>query len=48
MRNPARKALYCLIAALAGAALVWFGVAREQRIGDDWTAIATFALTRRG
>lgn len=39
MRNPARKALYCLLAVLAGAALVWFGVAREQRIGEDWSSI---------
>jgi hypothetical protein len=39
MRNPARKALYCLLAALAGAALVWFGALRQQRIGEDWTAI---------
>jgi hypothetical protein len=39
MRNPARKALYCLLALLAGAALVWFGAVREQRIGEDWTAI---------
>jgi len=40
MRNPARKALYCLIALLAGAALIWFGAGREQRIGEHWTAIA--------
>lgn len=39
MRNPARKAVYCLIAVLAGAALVWFGVGREQRIGEHWTSI---------
>jgi hypothetical protein len=38
VRNPARKALYCLIAFLAGAALVWFGALREQRIGEDWTS----------
>jgi hypothetical protein len=40
MRNPARKALYCLIAVLAGAALIWFGAGREQRIGEHWTSIA--------
>ena len=39
MRNPARKALYCLLAFLAGSALVWFGALREQRIGEDWTSI---------
>lgn len=40
MRNPARKALYFLLALIAGAGLVWFGAVREQRIGEDWTAIA--------
>jgi hypothetical protein len=44
MRNPARKALYFLLAGLAGAALVWFGAAREQRMGEDWTAIAPIFL----
>ena len=44
MRNPARKALYCLIALLAGAALIWFGAGREQRVGEDWTAIVPIAL----
>ncbi len=44
MRNPARKALYCLLALLAGAALIWFGAAREQRVGESWTAIAPLAL----
>lgn len=39
MRNPAGKALYCLIAVIAGAALIWFGAGREQRVGEDWTAI---------
>ena len=44
MRNPARKALYCLLALLAGAALIWFGASRQQRIGDDWTSLAPIAL----
>jgi hypothetical protein len=44
MRNPARTALYWLIAVLAGAASVWFGAAREQRIGEDWTAIVPIFL----
>lgn len=39
MRDPARKALYYLLALLAGAGLIWFGAAREQRIGEHWTAI---------
>ena len=39
MRNPARKALHCLLACLAGAGLVWIGAMREQRIGEHWTAI---------
>ncbi|HYG46841.1 MAG TPA: hypothetical protein VD846_02770 [Allosphingosinicella sp.] len=44
MRNPARKALYCFLALLAGAALIWFGADREQRIGEHWTAIVPLAL----
>jgi hypothetical protein len=44
VRDPARKALYFLLAGLAGAALVWFGAAREQRIGEDWTAIVPILL----
>jgi hypothetical protein len=39
VRNPARKALYCLVAVIAGAAMVWFGAVRQQRIGEDWSAI---------
>jgi hypothetical protein len=44
VRDPARKALYFLLAGLAGAALVWFGAEREQRIGEDWTAITPILL----
>lgn len=44
MRNPARKALYCLLALLAGAALIWFGALRHERIGEDWGSIAALAL----
>jgi hypothetical protein len=44
MRNPARKALYCFLAVLAGVALIRFGAAREQRIGEHWSAIAPVAL----
>jgi hypothetical protein len=40
MRNPARKALYCLLALLAGAGLIWFGAGRQARIGEHWTSIA--------
>ncbi|MEA3052467.1 MAG: hypothetical protein QOG72_1370 [Sphingomonadales bacterium] len=39
MRNPARKALYHLLALVAGSALIWFGILREQRIGEDWSSI---------
>lgn len=39
MRNPVRKALYCLLALLAAAALTRLGIGREQSIGEDWTAI---------
>ncbi|MGZ8285865.1 MAG: hypothetical protein ACXW27_15510 [Allosphingosinicella sp.] len=44
MRNPARKALYCLTALLAGAALIWFGASRHQRAGEDWTSIVPLVL----
>lgn len=44
MRDPPRKALYCLLALLAGAGLVAFGAAREARIGEDWTAIAPIVV----
>lgn len=44
MRNPARKALYCLIALLAGAALIRFGAMREGRTGEHWTAIVPLVL----
>jgi hypothetical protein len=44
MRNPARKALYCLAALLAGSALIWFGALRHERIGEDWASIVALAL----
>lgn len=44
MRNPARKALYCLFALVAGAALIRFGFGREQRIGDHWSSIVPIFL----
>lgn len=44
MRNPARKALYCLLALLAGAGLIWFGASREQRIGEHWSAVVPLAV----
>jgi hypothetical protein len=44
MRDPARKALYCLLAVLAGAALIWFGALRHTRIGEDWSSIVALAL----
>jgi hypothetical protein len=44
MRNPARKALYCLLALLAGAVLIWFGASRHERMGEDWGSIAALAL----
>lgn len=40
MRNPGRKALYCLLATLAGAALIWFGASRYERVGPDWISYA--------
>lgn len=44
MRNPARKALYCLAALLAGAALIRFGALRHERIGEDWASLGALAL----
>ncbi|HET9638843.1 MAG TPA: hypothetical protein VFP12_06520 [Allosphingosinicella sp.] len=38
MRNPGRKALYCLLALIAGTALIWFGALRHERLGEDWTS----------
>lgn len=39
MRNPAGKALYCLLALAASAGLIWLGLGRESRIGEHWTSI---------
>lgn len=44
MRNPARKALYCLIALVVGAALVWLGALRQLRVGEDWVSIGAAFL----
>jgi hypothetical protein len=42
--TPPARPLYFLLAALAGAGLVWFGAAREQRIGEHMTAIVPLLL----
>jgi hypothetical protein len=39
MRNPARKALYFLIAVLAGSGLIWFGAEQHERVGEDWSSV---------
>ncbi|HEX9963887.1 MAG TPA: hypothetical protein VGB04_02775 [Allosphingosinicella sp.] len=44
MRNPGRKAVYCGLALSAAAALVLLGIAREERLGEDMTALAPLAL----
>lgn len=44
MRNPARKALYCLLALIAGVALIRFGALRLERIEEDVPAVAAIAL----
>ncbi len=44
MRNPARKALYCLLLVLASAALIAFGAWREQSLDEDWTAVGPILL----
>ena len=38
MRNPARKALYLLVAVLVGSALIWFGAERHERVGEGWSS----------
>lgn len=43
MRNPGRKALYCLVALLAGAALIRFGALRQERGIEDWASVAALA-----
>ncbi|HEX8214463.1 MAG TPA: hypothetical protein VF582_03210 [Allosphingosinicella sp.] len=44
MRNPARKALYCLLALAAGVALVRLGVTHELRVGEHWTSIVPLLI----
>lgn len=39
MRNPARHALYCLLALVASAGLVRLGFGGEARTGEHWTSI---------
>jgi hypothetical protein len=43
MRNPGRKALYCLLALAAGTALIRFGALRHEPSGGDWMAVAAIA-----
>lgn len=38
MRNPARKALYLLVAVLTGSALIWIGIDRYERFGESWSS----------
>lgn len=42
MRNPARKALYCFLAVVAGVASIWFGAEREPV--QHWSATVPIAL----
>ncbi|HEX8621752.1 MAG TPA: hypothetical protein VF718_07245 [Allosphingosinicella sp.] len=44
MRNPARKALYLLLAVLAGSALIWIGIERYERIGESWSSTGPILL----
>jgi hypothetical protein len=44
MRNPARKTLYCLIALLLSAALIWFGAVRLERLKEDWPGVGAAVL----
>lgn len=43
MRNPGRKALYCLLALVAGAALIILGALRLERGIEDWASVAAIA-----
>jgi hypothetical protein len=38
MRNPARKAVYLLVAVLVGSALIWVGIERHERVGEGWSS----------
>lgn len=44
MRNPARKALYCLILVLVSAGLIWFGIERYETIGENWGSAGPMML----
>jgi hypothetical protein len=44
MRNPGRKALYCLLALLVGVALIRFGAVRLERMEEDWPGVGALAL----
>lgn len=44
MRNPARKALYCLILVLVSAGLIWLGVERYETIGGNWGSTGPIML----
>lgn len=44
MRNPARKALYCLLLVAASAGLIWFGAYRQETVGDHWTGVVPILL----
>lgn len=44
MRNPLRKALYCLLALLAAGVLIRVGIGIERRIGGHWQAIVPLFL----
>lgn len=44
MRNPDRKALYCFLALLASAGLIWFGAVRLERLREDWPGVGAVIL----
>lgn len=44
MRNPARKALYCLILVLLSAGLIRFGIERYETIGGNWGSTGPIML----
>lgn len=44
MRNPARKVLYCLAVSIGSAVLIWSGVERLEKFGEDWPGTGSILL----
>lgn len=44
MRDPARMALYCLLALVGAMALIWFGADRQGRVGEEMSSFVPLFL----